>query len=641
MERMDFESWKSKEVARLLALVENQKRYYQDMVSGLPVGLVVLSADRSVVSANRAFRQAFGLRVEDLRGKTIEQILPSDRLIEKIREMTVHGIPQPGFLLEQAGKLLRIAILPIRNWDEEMEMETLLMVADVTDVRSGPAPLVGAAVAAPVTRPLSAFPIENLPAVVWRADAGGLQFTAVNGAVEQMLGYPAAHWLRSSNFFAQRIHAEDRDAVLALYRTAIQQSREVSAEFRTVTASGEAIWCRETVRLAEPGVLAGILTAVGQRRQIEQLRITAERNSALHSLSARLAHDLNNPLMIISGYAEEMLHPLEANDPRRGDLEQILAATERIGNLTAQLLQFTRKQASPAQRVELGAMLSGLAEATVEMRAAKPVWALANRQQLEEILLALVSAAREDVGERTRVTITCDTVTITEQIAGASLTPVTYARLTLHAPGRGMDPEKRKVIFESFLQKDSEEPSGAALARAYATVREWGGELGFESEPSAGSTFTMYLPLAEPEPLPTTPVSKATPAVPGTAEPLRETILVVDDEAGIRALIVKILRRERYRVLEAGSAAEAVAVAATHDGPIHLLLTDVMLPDRNGRQLAMQLREALPALKVMYISGFTDDESVRTGDFPPGARFLQKPFTLGALMGTVREALDR
>jgi two-component system, cell cycle sensor histidine kinase and response regulator CckA len=644
MDRTDFEPWKGREVARLLALVENQRRYYQDMVSSLPVGLVVLAANRSVVLANRAFREAFGMSVEDLRGKTIEQILPSDRLIEKIRDVTLHGtpspggMPSPGFLLERGGKVLRVAILPIRPWDEETEMETLLMVADVTDVRPASGPAAGAILPVPVAHPLSAplpaFPVETLPATVWRADAAALQFIAVGGAVEQMVGYPASHWLKSPGFFAQRIHREDRDTVLALYRKAVKESREASAEFRIVTASGEPMWCRETVRLAEPGVLSGVLTAIGQRREIEQLRIAAERNSALQTLSGRLAHDLNNPLMIISGYAEEMLRPLAANDARRGDLEEILAATERIGNLTAQLLQFTRKPESPVERVDLAALLSSLAEGRLEIRAPQPVWARANRRHLEGILQALVLSMREEV--RTRITITCQEATIMESLTGSRLTPGTYAQLALHATGRGLDPEKRQTIFESFLHKESGRPANSALAQAYATVREWGGELGFESEPSQGSTFTMYLPLADAEPLPGTPtisppISAAAPA----------TILVVDDEAGIRALIVKILRRERYLVLEAGSAAEAAAAAAAHHGPIHLLLTDMMLPDRNGRQLAEQLREKLPELKVMYISGFTDDESVRTGAFPPGARFLQKPFTLGALMQTVRESLDR
>ncbi len=622
MDRTDFEPWKGKEVAKLLALVESQRRYYQDLISTLPVGLVVLSAKRSIVSSNRAFRQAFGVRGEDLRGKSIEQLLPSDPLIENIRNAMVHGIAQPTLQVAHGGKLWRVAILPLRNWDEEMEMETLLVVEDLTGV-----PGAGAAVAPPAA---SAF--ENVPALVWRADAAGLQFTAVSGGAEQLLGYAAAHWLKTPNFFAQRIHQEDRDAVLALYRTAIQQAHEVSAEFRMVTAAGQPAWCRETVRLAGAGVLTGILTVIGQRRQIEQMQITAERNAALHGLSARLAHDLNNPLMIISGYAEEILRPLAPNDPRRGELEEILAATERISNLTAQLLEFTRKQAGAPERVDLSSVLASLAEASVEIRAAKPVWASANRKQLEEILAALVSAVKE---QRARATIACDTAAITEQVVGATLAPGTYARLTLAIPGRGMDPERRKAIFESFLHKETDKPVGAALARAYALVKEWGGDLGFASDATLGSTFTMYLPLAQAQAEVVQPKTAAT-----SAEALRETILVVDDEAGIRALIVKILRRERYRVLEAGSVAEAVAAAAAHGGPIQLLLTDVMLPDRNGRQLATQLLETRPGLKVVYISGFTDDDEVRAGAFPPGARFLQKPFTLGALMGTVREALD-
>jgi len=631
MERTDFEAWNGREVARLLALVENQRRYYQDMVASLPVGLVVLSATRTVVSANRAFRQMLGFRIEDLRGKAIEQILPSDRLIEKIREMRGEGIPQRGLLLQHARKLLRVAILPLRNWNEDTEPEILLMIDDVSEVRAGTATIAEAPRVLSNPAPASA---SSAAAVLWRADAGRLQFTDVSGGVEEMLGYPASHWLKSPAFFAQRIHKEDRDAVLALYGTAAQHTREVTAEFRAMTASGETIWCRETVRQSERGVLTGVLTAIAQRKELEQLRINAERNSALHSLSARLAHDLNNPLMIISGYAEEMLDPLEADDPRRAEIEQILAATERIGSLTAQLLEFTRKQATPAERVELAALVSGLS-GKIETRAAKPVWAMANQQLLEEILPVLVSIMKED---RSPVVVTCDTAAITEHIAGSTLAPATYARVTVAASGFVMEAQKRKVIFESFLHKTPGTSMGAALARAYAVVREWGGDLGFESEAQRGSIFTMYLPLAEPE---SEPKTEPTTAAARPADTQRETVLVVDDEAGIRSLIAKILRREHYSVLEAGTATEASAIAAAHGGAIQLLVTDVMLPDRNGRQLAEKLVQALPKLKVMYISGFTDDESVRAGAFPPGARFLQKPFTLGALIGTVRETLDQ
>jgi CheY-like chemotaxis protein len=192
-------------------------------------------------------------------------------------------------------------------------------------------------------------------------------------------------------------------------------------------------------------------------------------------------------------------------------------------------------------------------------------------------------------------------------------------------------------IFEAVLPKDA---AGAALARAYSTAREWGGDLAFSSQPSRGSAFTIYLPFGS-APLPeATPAPVSSPVTVPTEAPMRETILLVEDEAGIRALVRKILKRERYNVLEAGSGEEASRVAGAFDGKIDLLLTDVMLPGMSGRDLAEDMREALPEVSVLYVSGFTDDESVRAGGFPPGSKFLQKPFTLSALVQKVREALE-
>jgi CheY-like chemotaxis protein len=226
--------------------------------------------------------------------------------------------------------------------------------------------------------------------------------------------------------------------------------------------------------------------------------------------------------------------------------------------------------------------------------------------------------------------------------------------MMIHDDGRGLEPEKRITVFEGIIGgKPSGQNVGQALSRAYAIVREWGGDIAFFSEPFRGSTFALYLPYYEPEP-PVTEVSVeaeeivpepplAEPVVTPEPEPpapvLLETILVVEDEPGIRALVRKILRRERYNVLEAGTAEEALAVAEAHKGTIHLLLTDVMLPGMGGRELAERMRATSAGLDVLYVSGYTDDEAVRTGAFPPGSKFLQKPFTLGALVGKVREAL--
>ena len=640
MERTDFEQWKAREVARLLALVETERRYYQEMVASLPVGLVVLSLERSIVSANRAFRQMFGVRTEDLRRKTIEQILPSPQLIEKIRDVHSSGTLQRSVLVDFSDRPLRVSVIPMRNWDDESEVETLLMLEDTASwTTAGP------------SAPARLAPPVDLPAIVWQADVATMAFTSVSGAVETMLGYPIAHWLSTPRFFMERIHPEDRAATMAFYDHAVEHAGDASAEFRALSSSGGVLWCRETIRVTGRRVISGVLTDITLRKQLEEQLLTADRSDALHGLASRLAHDLNNPLMIITGYSEEMLHALPPEDPMRADVQQILDATERISGITGQLLGYTRRLAAPPAPVDVAAVIARMEEkiakavgeaVAVEIAPAdQPVWAMADAAQLEEAILALVSPDREGAKERSRVAISCSVESMAEQIPGFTLPPGNYARVTVGDNGRGMDAAHRVAIFESAIARDL---AGAAIARAYSTVREWGGDIAFSSQPFRGSAFIIYLPegtapgdeaMAKPA-----AVVAEQPAPAPVEEPLRETILLVEDEAGIRALVRKILKRERYNVLEAGSAEEASTVAGSFDGRIDLLLTDVMLPGMGGRELAEGLRESLPNLRVLYVSGFTDDESVQAGGFPPGSKFLQKPFTLTALVETVREALE-
>ncbi len=704
MERTDFEQWKAREVARLLALVETERRYYQEMVASLPVALVVLSADRSVVSANRAFRHTFGMRSEDLRRKTIEQIIPSPRLVDRIRDAHVHGIVQPDVYVELDDRTLRVAIVPIRNWDDESELETLLMVEDLrtiggmlakmglwtpataSDAAKAPANDAAQELSSDVAVESPPAPAEpairsaDLPAVLWRADAATFRFTSVTGAVERLLGYPASHWLESPQFFSERIHPDDRAAAMAFFAAAAKLPGDASAEYRAVSAAGATIWCRETIRVSgadktqdhlklaqpesgEPRSITGVITDITLRKQLEEQLLTAERRDALRGLASRLAHDLNNPLMIVTGYSEEILETLPPADPRREDMEQIIGATGRISGITGHLLGFTRRLAAPPQPVELGPFIAGIEDKIAHAAgegvalgiaaAAEGVWAMADPIQLEEIILALVSSAREDAHERSRVVIGWEIDTLTEQMPEATLKPGMYARILITDDGRGADAAGRMTIFESVLAgKDPAKSAGPGLARAYSIVREWEGDIAFASEPFRGSTFMLYLPYVPPEPppveilaasvAPSEPAAEPAPAPVEVTpvEPPRETILLVEDEAGIRALVRKILRRERYQVLEAGSGEEALAIAQSHEGAVQLLMTDVMLPGIGGRDLAEALAKSRPELRVLYISGYTDDEGVRLGWFPPGSRFLQKPFTLGALVNNVRETLD-
>ena len=225
---------------------------------------------------------------------------------------------------------------------------------------------------------------------------------------------------------------------------------------------------------------------------------------------------------------------------------------------------------------------------------------------------------------------------IAQRLSPTALAAGKYACIKVHDDGRGLDTEQAAAVFDPVLSKATDPASyqpGLALARAYSLVHEWGGDIAFASETGTagkGSTFTIYLPCIESEGAVPTPVAR--PSAPERASGDRETILVVDDETGIRELIRKILRRERYRVLEAGSAEEALAAAKGQT--IDMLITDVMLPGMNGPELARRMQQAAPRLKALFISGYTGAEKV-----PAGAPFLAKPFTLAALLERVRETL--
>lgn len=590
MERADFGHWSAKDVARLLALLEAQLGYYREMAAALPTPLAIVSKDRSVVWTNRAFRKRFGTRVEDL--------------------------PARGF-----------TEIPLRAWHDEDEIETLIVVGEA------PAPSIGA------------IP-SDLPAVIWQADAATLQFRTVQGSAEAMLGYPVSHWLGRRDFFEERIHPDDRAATMELYRSVLSAGGEASAEYRATSASGQTVWCRETIRVtgaSSDATVTGVITNITSRKELERQLLSAGRFEALYAFAGRLAHDLNNPLMIVTGYAEELLQALKPADPLRQEAGEILGAARRIGGLAAQLTEFARRQGKPASRVNIGEVILSLRSkitaaagerVAVELTVIRePILAMADPGQLGEVLSAVIAGARKSTPrERTRITIACDVATVVERLSHTALATGKYARITIRDDGHGLDAEQAAGVFDPVLSKTGDPASavaGLALARAYSLVHEWGGDIAFTSEPGQGSTFAIYLPYLEAEGAPVVrPAAQTEPPRGGETV----TILVVDDEIGIRELIRKILQRERHHVLEAGSAEEALSAARGQ--AIDLLITDVMLPGIHGPELARRMQEAAPRLKILFISGYTGEERV-----PAGARFLAKPFSLGALLEKVREAL--
>ncbi|MEI9814743.1 MAG: response regulator [Acidobacteriota bacterium] len=635
LERTEFEQWRSKEVARLLALVETERRYYQEMVAQLPVPLAVLAENGSIAWANRSFRRTFNLRGEDLRRKGIEQLFVGDGWAEWLAGAFHGTVPTPR-TVELAGESTRVAAVPMRNWEDDTENEVLLVVE------------IGAGT---VEVPAEALIPPDLPAIVWTADAESTDFRTVAGAAQEFLGYPLNHWLDRPGFFEERIHPDDRPSVMEVYRSLLDRGGDGSAEFRAVTASGQAFWCRESIRVASvggtPRGITGVLTNITRRKQMEQQLLSGSRLEAMQNLAGRLAHDLNNPLMIIHGYGEEMLQSLDGASPLRADAQEIVTAAGRISSVAGKLTELARHPARDAVKVDIAAILADLRARLVEAAGpgvtvelttpSQALWAMADPEQLAAAILTIASHDHEGTQGRTRLSVSCDLDSVAERLPFTVLAPGSYVCITLRDDGKGVESSKIAAIFDPILHATHGE--GLGLARAHGVVRHWGGDIAVASEPQRGTQFSLFLPAAAVEVIVPAPAATPPPApepepvpVP-EPEPVKETILIVDDEAGIRGLMRKILRREHYNVIEAATAEEALQLAAATRAPIHLLLTDVMLPGMLGPELAQKMYESDPALKVLYISGYTQDESVRAGgEYPPGARFLAKPFTLGALL---------
>jgi two-component system, cell cycle sensor histidine kinase and response regulator CckA len=677
MERADLEQWKGREVARLLALVETERRYYQEIVASVPVGLVVLSSDLSIVSANRAVRKIFGLRSGDaLRGR-LDTLLPG-WVLDRIAEVLKSGVGQSNILIKfesDERRHLRLSILPIRSWDDEALQEALLSIEDLTATEAAETESVpqlslslnsqnahGTVATSGVAEPGSVTPgnrdgevLDNLEAAAWMLELPAKKFTFVSHRAEQLLGYPAEHWTTNASFWTDRVHPADRDWLSQSYQRAIERGEAQVSEFRAVTSDGRMLWLREMARLVADSQgrasrLVGISMDITERRLLEDQLTQAERVEAVSKLASRLAHDLNNMLMIMTGYGEELLNGLPQGSSLRSDVQEILTATERMTGLTSHLLSFARKQAAPAGRVELETMLGAVQqylrvlvgeETELQVKLSPEVNVVrADSSQLEQIIAAIVERLRQNLQNKALIRVETSRLDIRENIrrADSPLQPGAYGVIAIRGTGIPLESDLRSSLFESVLPGKEPTDDTGAVSRAYGTIRQWGGDIAVSIEGYEGPVVSLFLPLIE-ETAGQPTERKVVEAAPAEPPSQLETILVVEDEAGIRALVRKILRRQGYQVLEAANGVEALAICREHSGPIDLLITDVIMPEVGGRELVDRFHELCATAKVLYVSGYTDDSAIYSGNHAAGSAFLQKPFTLGALLDKVKEVL--
>ena len=488
--------------------------------------------------------------------------------------------------------------------------------------------------------------VDNAPLGVYRSTRDG-RFLTVNAALVSMLGYDSAEELLHLDI-GRDVYADpaERERVIR------EGPPQVEVEWKR--RDGTRILVQLSSR-AIPGPVGdgecyeGMVQDVTERRSLENQFRQAQRLEAVGRLAGGVAHDFNNVLTAITGYSELLLDELEPGDRKRQDVEEIKAAAHRAAGLTRQLLAFSRKQVLETRVLDLNSvvrtlekMLQRLIGEDVKLATSlSPALGAvrADPGQLEQVILNLAVNSRDAMPGGGRLTIETANVDLDEAYAREHVAarPGRYVMLAVSDTGIGMDAETQAHIFEPFFTtKEQGTGTGLGLATVYGIVKQSGGYVWVYSEPGGGATFKIYLPRVE-EPVETQDAQRVEPPVAGG----RETVLVAEDDPSVREVVTEVLTQKGYSVLRAPDGQTALEMARAQPGEIHLLVTDLVMPGMTGRELAEALAAERGGVRVLYMSGYTDDAVVRHGVLTEGLPYLQKPFTPAALASKVRELLDR
>jgi two-component system cell cycle sensor histidine kinase/response regulator CckA len=385
-----------------------------------------------------------------------------------------------------------------------------------------------------------------------------------------------------------------------------------------------------------------------EQKKIEAQLIQANKMEGIGRLAGGIAHDFNNLLGAIIGYGDLILEGIADEDPMRSDINSILKAGKKAAALTKQLLAFSRRQVLQPKIVNLNSlildlerMLKRLLPENIRLFTIldEKLWQVKiDPVQIEQVLINLALNARDAMREGGKLSIESTNITVTEITKDRflGLKSGQYVMLRVTDTGHGMDMELKEKIFEPFFTtKAPGKGTGLGLSTAYGIIKQSNGFIFVESEPGTGTTFTVYLPRVEAEVIPEEEAVEWQPTVRGT-----ESILLVEDEDIFREMVYKVLGKYGYKVLEASNAGEALLICEEYKEPIQLLITDIVMPHLSGIKLSERLLELRPDIKILFISGYFDNEYISRDGFKKGTFFLQKPFSIGTLEKKIREILD-
>jgi PAS domain S-box-containing protein len=641
-----------REVARK-ALASNEV-FLRLVIDQDPNLIFVKERSGTFVLANRAMADVYGTTVEELEGKTdadfnlnaeeVEAFRQADEaVIDSARETLV----PVEVITDASGKrrLLRTVKRPLP--DAEGRIDRVLGVAvDVTDLKR---------VEGELRENEERFRqvVEASPHGVLVIDAEG-KIVLSNQRSEQIFGYSRQELVgqlihRLVPVSIHDRHAEDASAFLR------------DLESRRMGAGGEVHGCRRdgTLFPAEIGLshfesAAGtrvLVTVVDitDRRGLEMQLQQAQKMEAIGRLAGGLAHDFNNVLGVILGLGELAREDLSANDPVQHRLVEIVAAARKATDLTRQMLAFSRQQVMHPRPLNLNAvveasrrLLAQMIGADIELRLVlgpELGTVRADPTQLSQVLMNLAVNARDAMPSGGALTFETRNVELDEEYVRthAAGRPGLYVLLAVTDTGHGMDSKTRARVFEPFFSTKGEgKGTGLGLATVYGIIKQSGGFVWVYSEPEHGATFRIYLPQVGENPLPLEARRSESQAAPAGSE----TILLVEDQDAVRRMAQELLRRQGYEVLAAANAEEALAIVESRSETIHLVLSDVVMPGTNGRELAIRLREMCPELRVLFMSGYSNGAIQGRGLLDEDVMLVEKPFSAAELGRAVRRALE-
>ena len=496
--------------------------------------------------------------------------------------------------------------------------------------------------------------VERLPAITYIAEVGtNGRWHFVSPQIESMLGFSVDEWLADPSIWMRSIHEDDRGIALAAEERVQKTGALYQAEYRMRARDGRVLWFRDEANLLEgpegsTPVMQGVLYDISEHKRLEDQLRQAQKMEAVGQLAGGVAHDFNNLLMVIQAHVDRIRGKLAQTDPSYADAIEIHNATMRAASLTSHLLAFSRKQILQPRVLELGPvlnevgkMLERLISAKITLRVeAEPELGRVkvDRGQIEQTILNLAVNGCDAMLDGGTVSIRAKNVHFSEPQVWrhSSLQPGSYVELAVQDTGTGIELENQSRIFEPFFTtKDPGKGTGLGLAMVYGVVKQSDGAILVQSEPGRGSTFRIFLPLCHEEETPRQVEVRQPDRLTGN-----ETILLVEDQAAIREVTRDYLVRMGYNVLTAPDGGEAMRIAATQQKSVDLVVTDVVMPNMGGRELAARMNQLHPETKVLFMSGYPDHAVRRQEGLTEDVEILQKPFSLKSLAAKARYILD-